>query len=90
MSISSFISRAIGGACKPWFNDNRYDLYYIVLASLCGAFAILSFFLRGYFERAFARAEAQKEISASRNSLIVVKTDDEPEATGSVEVKGTA
>ncbi len=90
MSISSFISRAIGGACKPWFDANRYDLYYIVLASLCGAFTILSFFLRGFFERAFARAEAQKEISASRNSLIVVKTDDEPEITGPVEVKGTA
>lgn len=91
MSISSFISRAIGGACKPWFEVKRYDLYYIVLASLCGAFAVLAFFLRGYFERAFARAEAQKEISASRNSLIVVKTE---EATEESEVpvmeKGTA
>jgi peptide/histidine transporter 3/4 len=89
MSISGFISDAILRACKPWLDQDKYDLYYIVLASICGAFAIISFFLRGYFERSFSRAEAQKEISASRNTLIVVKTDESSDAVAT-EMQGTA
>jgi POT family proton-dependent oligopeptide transporter len=75
ISISSFISRAIGEACASWFDNNRYDLYYILLAGISAAFAILSFFLRGYFERAFDRAEAQKELSATRHLNVNERTD---------------
>jgi|LauGreDrversion4_2_1035121.scaffolds.fasta_scaffold10049_5 peptide/histidine transporter 3/4 len=89
MSISGFISGAILQACKSWFDQDNYDSYYIVLACICAAFAVISFLLRGHFERAFSRAEAQKEISASRNTLIVVTTDDETNGK-STETEGTA
>jgi len=88
MSISSFISRAVGAACAGWFEANRYDLYYILLGSICILFAILSFLLRGIFERAFDRAEAQKELAANRDDNTTKPTQGSTEEYNVVEVEG--
>jgi hypothetical protein len=57
-----------------------------MLAGVSVAFAILSFFLRGFFERAFDRAEALKEANANRDKNVNEGTDKEMSTEPTAEV----
>ena len=75
-AVAGFIAAALIQVCKPWFDSNHYDYYYGLFAGMCAAFAVVCYFLNGYFKRVFDKAEEHREAALQRSAAPVPKSEE--------------